>query len=92
MKIGAAISGHYNSQSSDGWPAQRGYDDVYADSRFWAEQGYVDYLSPMNYWSIDVAPKFDYITSAWAQNHAENTHIYMGIGAYKSDVFVEIDR
>jgi len=40
IKIGAAVSGHYDENSSDGWPARYGYHDVFADSRHWAEEGY----------------------------------------------------
>jgi len=90
VKIGAAVSGHYNHNSSDGWPARFGYSEVFADSRYWAVQGYVDYLSPMNYWNISNPPRFDFISEDWADHAADQYHIYMGTGAYKQDVYNEL--
>lgn len=92
VKIGAAVSGHYNQDSSDGWPARLGYSEVFADSRLWAELGYVDYLSPMNYWDISSPPRFDYITADWANHAGEDYAVYMGTAPYKQSVFNELHQ
>ncbi|WP_340103999.1 family 10 glycosylhydrolase [Rhodohalobacter sp. 8-1] len=90
VKIGAAVSGHYNKDSSDGWPARYGYGEVFADSRLWAERGYVDYLSPMNYWDISSPPRFDFIAEDWAAHSNGNYAVYMGAAPYKQSVFKEL--
>ena len=92
VKIGAAVSGHYNRDSSDGWPARYGYSDVFADSRLWAELGYVDYLSPMNYWDISSSPRFDFITADWADHSAGFYAVYMGTAPYKQSVYDELHQ
>lgn len=92
VKIGAAVSAHYNRESSDGWAARYGYSDVFADSRSWVENGYLDYLSPMNYWNISSPPRFDFITANWANHAGDQYHIYMGTGPYKMSVLNELHK
>lgn len=92
VKIGAAVSGHYNRDSSNGWPARYGYSEVFADSRLWADLGYVDYLTPMNYWDISSPPRFDFITADWAAHSTGSYSVYMGTAPYKQSVFNEIHQ
>ncbi len=90
VKIGAAVSSHYNQESSNGWPASYGYSEVFADSRHWGEIGYADYLSPMNYWDMVNPPYFDYITRDWAAVSGDDYMVFMGTGPYKQSVLNEL--
>ncbi len=92
IKIGAAPTGHYNAESTNGWPAQFGFSDVFQDSRHWAEQGWADYLAPQVYWDIGTVepPQFEYIVQDWVTNRRNDRHLYIGHGAYKPQVLAEL--
>jgi uncharacterized lipoprotein YddW (UPF0748 family) len=59
------------------------YSDIFADSRKWAEQGWVDYLTPQLYWNIGLSvANYELLVPWWAQN-SFNRHLYIGQGVYK---------
>lgn len=92
VKIGVTPLGHYDQGSSDGWGAQYAYSDAFQDSRYWAEQGYVDYIAPQIYWTLDDqdAPRFDYIANDWVSNRKNDRHLYIGMGPYKPIIKPEL--
>ncbi|WP_327832794.1 glycoside hydrolase family 10 protein [Bacillus swezeyi] len=61
------------------------YDDLYADTREWIQQGYLDYIAPQIYWSIGFAPAAYDILVDWWKNETEGrpVHLYIGQAAYK---------
>src|SRR4029079_4789992 len=43
------------------------YDAIYADSRLWVQQGWVDYLAPQIYWNIgNSAADYAKLTTWWS--------------------------
>ncbi len=68
---------------SDTQAGQTTYEDLYADPLLWMKKGWLDYLVPQAYWSMDYpAASHKKITEWWATNSA-NTNLFMGNGAYK---------
>ncbi|KAA6451935.1 family 10 glycosylhydrolase [Bacillus swezeyi] len=61
------------------------YDDLYADTREWIQQGYLDYIAPQIYWSIGFAPAAYDILVDWWKNETDGrpVHLYIGQAAYK---------
>ncbi|WP_431945783.1 glycoside hydrolase family 10 protein [Actinacidiphila sp. bgisy167] len=62
------------------------YDDLYADTRGWVREGWIDYIVPQVYWNIgfDVA---DYATLvAWWADVVDGTgvHLYIGEALYRA--------
>lgn len=55
------------------------YDDLYADVILWAENGWIDYLIPQLYWSLDkkVAPSRK-LAEWWNDNVPSNCKLYIG--------------
>jgi uncharacterized lipoprotein YddW (UPF0748 family) len=55
------------------------YDWLYADSRKWLANGWVDYLAPQLYWSID-GPDQSYpvLLQWWAGQNAKSRHVWPG--------------
>ena len=89
MKIGAAPIGIYkNSENGRGF---EGYGEVYQDSRYWLEQGWIDYLTPQIYWPLEGPPRFDKLAVEWSENNF-NRSIVLGMAAYKPQVNAELDR
>lgn len=88
LKIGSTPIGIYvNVPSSTGLES---FHSVFQDSRTWLRERKHDYLVPQVYWSIgNPAADFGLIVSDWSGN-TFNRHVYIGVGAYKPEVFRQI--
>ncbi|HEV2454475.1 MAG TPA: family 10 glycosylhydrolase [Verrucomicrobiae bacterium] len=70
-----------------GYPAQvRGfnpYAELYADSRLWLANGWVDYLAPQLYWPINSpAQGFQALLSWWEAQNLKGRNLWPGLAAY----------
>jgi uncharacterized lipoprotein YddW (UPF0748 family) len=62
---------------------QSNYDNLYADILTWMKNGWIDYLIPQLYWSLDYSKaSYRELVSWWSRN-SYNTKIYIGNGPYK---------
>ena len=72
-------------QNEDGTDTHGGssYYELYADSKKWIEEGWVDYINPQLYWPIDdrSAP-FNKLLDWWS-DHTFDRHLYIGMAAYR---------
>lgn len=87
VKFGVSPTGIYrNSTNPDiGTPTSglEHYTTLYADSKKWLQQGWVDYLAPQVYWYIG-QPGANYsLIVPWWNNNAYGRHIYIGMAGYK---------
>jgi uncharacterized lipoprotein YddW (UPF0748 family) len=72
-----------------GYPAQiKGHDayaKLYADSRKWLAQGWVDYFVPQLYWAIGPPEQsFPVLLKWWAEQNAKNRHLWPGLDATRT--------
>ena len=72
---------------SDTQAGQTNYDDLYADTRYWLQKRYIDYMLPQIYWEFGHS-KADYkeISDWWSKEIGKakgKTHLYIGHGAYR---------
>lgn len=61
------------------------YDEAYADTRRWVQQGLLDYIAPQIYWPFSrKAARYDVLAKWWA-NVVKPTHtrLYIGVALYK---------
>lgn len=60
------------------------YEDLAADSRKWLQQGWVDYLTPQLYWTVD-RPKLGFATfyDWWLGENPQGRHIWPGMNTSK---------
>jgi uncharacterized lipoprotein YddW (UPF0748 family) len=70
-------------------PAQiQGFDSygkLYADSRKWLSKGWVDYLAPQLYWSIDKKEQsFPVLLKWWEQQNSKNRNLYAGLNTTRT--------
>ncbi|WP_186757102.1 glycoside hydrolase family 10 protein [Echinicola salinicaeni] len=70
-------------QGSNTQAGQTNYDDLYADPLSWVKNGWVDYLAPQIYWSLDHPQASHRELVNWWSENANNTRIYIGNGSYK---------
>ncbi|MFX0558370.1 glycoside hydrolase family 10 protein [Maribacter sp. CXY002] len=68
---------------SDTRAGQTTYEDLYADPLLWMDKGWVDYMAPQVYWSMDLpVASYRKIVDWWStKNNA--TKLYIGNAAYK---------
>ncbi len=89
IKFGVSPSGIYRSSTDPeiGSPTSAGalqhYSSLYADSKKWIQQGWVDYLTPQVYWYIGQTGSDYKLLVPWWNDNAFGRHIYIGIADYK---------
>ena len=61
------------------------YDEAYADTRRWVQQGLLDYIAPQLYWPFSrQAARYDVLAKWWADMvKPTSTRLYIGIALYK---------
>jgi uncharacterized lipoprotein YddW (UPF0748 family) len=58
------------------------YAALYADSRHWLNEGWVDYFAPQLYWPIDQrAQSFSVLLKWWAEQNGHGRNLWPGINA-----------
>ena len=62
---------------------QTNYDHLYADPLNWIELGWLDYVIPQVYWSMDYGPASFKTLVNWWNGQVANTPLFIGHGAYK---------
>lgn len=70
-------------RGSDTKAGQTTYEDLYADPLLWVHEGWLDYLAPQAYWSMDYPAASHRKIAAWWANATANTNLYIGNGTYK---------
>lgn len=70
-------------QGSDTKAGQTTYEDLYADPLVWMEHGWLDYIVPQAYWSMEFPAASHKKIAQWWANKSQNTNLYMGNGPYK---------
>ncbi|WP_296700960.1 family 10 glycosylhydrolase [Algoriphagus sp.] len=88
VQFGISPFGVWRNQDKDpkGSPTRAGqtnYDDLYADPITWMKNGWIDYLIPQIYWSMDYELASYRKLNDWWSNNSFNTNIYIGNGPYK---------
>lgn len=68
---------------SDTRAGQTTYDDLFADPLLWMQKGWIDYIIPQAYWSIELPVASHQKIMDWWANTTTNTNLYMGNGPYK---------
>ncbi|WP_260864419.1 glycoside hydrolase family 10 protein [Citrobacter sp. Marseille-Q6884] len=89
VEFGVSPAGVWRNRSHD--PAgsdTRGaaaYDESYADTRRWVQQGLLDYIAPQLYWPFARdAARYDVLAKWWADVvKSTNTRLYIGVALYK---------
>ncbi|MFN2239155.1 MAG: glycoside hydrolase family 10 protein [Thermoanaerobaculia bacterium] len=80
VKLGISPFGIWkpgNPAGVTGFDAREG---LYADSRYWLQQGWVDYLSPQLYWPIASPDQsFSALLGWWLDQNSQGRHLWPGI-------------
>ena len=88
VQFGISPFGVWRNQSKDpkGSPTQAGqtnYDDLFADVILWMKNGWIDYLIPQLYWSMEHRLASHRVLADWWSNNSYGVPVYLGNGPYK---------
>ncbi len=86
MIVGISPFGIWRPGSPSGITGLDSFSEIYADSRRWLQQGWVDYLAPQLYWQVDgVQDRFRALDSWWLTENPMRRFVWPGL--YTSRVF-----
>ncbi len=98
IEFGISPIGIWKNNTSDPTGSQtggnEGYYSVFADSRSWIENEWIDYIVPQIYWET-THKTANYSTLVnWWSNEVKDTNValYIGQGIYKDTVALEINK
>ncbi|PTR00805.1 uncharacterized lipoprotein YddW (UPF0748 family) [Mucilaginibacter yixingensis] len=87
MKFGISPMGIWanKSQNPEGSDTHGGdsYYELYADSRKWVKEGWVDYINPQLYWPFKYRLAAFETLLDWWSNNTFGRHLYIGQAAYR---------
>lgn len=96
IKFGVSPRGIWKNSSSDSTGSQtsggQSYYDIYADTRTWIENKWIDYVTPQLYWEIgNKSADYSKLISWWSKEvEYKPIHLYIGQGVYKPVVSSQI--
>ncbi|MEC0259257.1 family 10 glycosylhydrolase [Paenibacillus lautus] len=89
VKFGISPFGIWKNKSSDPTGSEtnglESYNAIYADSKKWVEEEWIDYITPQIYWNIGYsAAAYDKLIDWWSGIvSGKNVHLYSGQAVYK---------
>ncbi len=87
VKFGISPSGIYRNIKEDPQGSEttgfQHYSQLYANSKKWLQEGWIDYINPQIYFPFRYAPAaYEKLVDWWAKN-AFGKHVYIGHGIYR---------
>lgn len=84
VRVGISPFGIWRPGNPPGVVGLDAYNDIFADSRRWLQQGWVDYLAPQLYWAIaSTGQSFPALLDWWITNNTMRRHLWPGLAAYR---------
>ena len=84
VRVGISPFGIWRPGNPSGITGFDAYGSIYADSRLWLQQGWVDYFAPQLYWSIaSTGQSFPALLDWWTQQNTRQRHLWPGLAAYR---------
>ena len=82
VRFGVSPFGIWRNKKSDPRGSNssglQNYDDLYADVLLWAKKGWIDYIAPQLYWSLDLKVAPSRHLAQWWNDNAGDVDIYIG--------------
>lgn len=83
--VGISPFGIWRSGTPDGVTGLDAYAEIYADSRRWLREGWVDYLAPQLYWPLDGEQhRFIRLDRWWLTQNPLGRHVWPGLQTTRS--------
>ncbi len=82
VRFGVSPFGIWRNKNSDPRGSEssglQNYDDLYADVLLWAQNGWVDYLAPQLYWTLDMKVAPSRKLAQWWNDNCNGVDVYIG--------------
>lgn len=80
LKVGISPFGIWRPKNPPSIEGLDSYEQLFADSKKWWNQGWVDYLAPQLYWSIDSKEQsFPVLLRWWQEQNLTQRHLWPGL-------------
>ncbi len=83
MKVGLSPFGIWRPDNPVGVTGLDAFATIYADSRKWLQQGWVDYLAPQLYWAITGPQSYPAVLDWWLAQNSMSRHVWPGLATYR---------
>lgn len=84
VKVGLSPFGIWRPGSPTGVTGLDAFAAIFADSKKWLENGWVDYFAPQLYWSTyDTGQPFTALLDWWLLVNTQKRHLWPGLAAYR---------
>ena len=84
LEVGVSPFGIWRPGSPNGVNGLDAYATIYADSRKWLREGWVDYLAPQLYWAISAPQQsFPALLDWWMGENVRGRHVWPGLAGYR---------
>ncbi|MFI5228566.1 MAG: glycoside hydrolase family 10 protein [Gemmatimonadales bacterium] len=89
--VGVSPFGIWRPGSPRGITGLDSYDEIYADSRKWLAEAWLDYVAPQLYWEVGgIEDRFRVLDAWWRSQNPHGRFVWPGL--YSSHVYNEPDR
>lgn len=86
VQVGISPFGIWRPENPPGIKGLDAHAVLYADSRRWLQEGWVDYLAPQLYWAIDPPQQsFPALLDWWIAQNARGRHVWPGLAVYREE-------
>lgn len=84
VRVGISPFGIWRPGNPAGITGLDAYAAIYADSRLWLQNGWLDYLAPQLYWPIaSTGQGFGSLIGWWRQQNTQQRHLWPGLASYR---------
>ena len=85
VKFGVSPFGIWRNGTPSPIKGYDAYSKLYADSRKWLTEGWLDYFAPQLYWAIDAREQsFPVLLKWWSGQNAQHRHLMPGLDSTKT--------
>lgn len=81
VKLGISPFGIWRPGYPQNIQGMDSYTEIFADSRKWLREGWVDYFSPQLYWKLEGPQSFTELYRWWQDQNIHGRHVWPGIAA-----------
>lgn len=82
VRFGVSPFGIWRNKKTDSRGSEssglQNYDDLYADVLLWAKNGWIDYLAPQLYWTLDMKAAPSRHLAKWWNDNVNGVDVYIG--------------
>ena len=91
VTFGVSPFGIWRPGNPPGIVGMDAYEELFADSKKWINEGWLDYIAPQLYWSIDsTGQPFEPLFNWWNEQNLKSRHVIPGL--YTAGVLSHVNR